>query len=160
MQFSRNLVMHFRATSVEGEERMKVSAVGSDLFYYASTLMNDDTDFYPPTRQLLSSLLEVLGHEFISTLPNQSHRLVTTAIRNPKLVGALAPHLNLASCSPQVLIQVYKEVVSVPKKNVDLAFVILTKVIVIVTEDSNLYLQLSLLIYLYPYPFSLISTVG
>lgn len=124
----RNLVVSYRRTSLDGEERLKVAAVGSELFYYAATFVNGDTDFYPPTRQLLSSLLDVLGREFISTLPNQCHRLVTTSIRNPKLVGSLAPHLTLATCSPPMIIDIYREVASIPRKNVDLAFVILTKV--------------------------------
>lgn len=110
-----------------GEERIKVASVGAELFYHAASLVNDDTDFYPPTRQLLSSFLDVLGREFISTLPNQSYRLVINAKSNPNLVSAFAPHLNLAACQSSMLIDIYKEVSTMPKRNVDMTFVILSK---------------------------------
>ncbi len=125
---NRNLVIHYRRANLDGDERAKVSIVGSELFYYAATHITVDSDFYPPTRQLLSSLLEVLGREFISTLPNQCHRLVMTSIKNPKLVGSLAPHLSLSLCQPSMIIDIYREVSSIPQTNVDLSFVILSKV--------------------------------
>jgi len=105
-----------------------IRAVGEDLFYQAAALLNDQNDFYPPTKQLFSSLLEVLGNEFIASNPSQSKQLVSTCIRSPKLIGSLAPHLNLANCAPPVLIEIYNDVLNIPRRDIDLQFVILTKV--------------------------------
>lgn len=121
-------MIQYRQSPDRSENRHKVSQVGHELFYQAASLVNDETEFYPPTRQLISSLLEVLGREFISIQPNQCRRLVTTCIQNSKLIGSLAPHLNLATCPPSTLIEIYQDVINIPKKDIDLAFVMLTKV--------------------------------
>ncbi len=90
--------------------------------------VSEDTNFYPPTRQLFSSFIEVLGQEFIGNIPAQCKRLVHTCIRNPHLVGVLAPHISLAAATTDTLLGIYKDVVNIPKRDGDLAFVILTKV--------------------------------
>jgi hypothetical protein len=126
--FSRNLVIHSRQTAKESEDYNRIQSVGEELFYQATSLLNDESEFYPPTRQLFSSLLEVLGSEFIAVKPSQCRRLVTTCIRSPRLIGSLAPHLNLATCSPPILIDIYKDIANIPRRDIDLEFVILTKV--------------------------------
>ena len=40
---------------------MAVTEAGIALFYHVTTFMNDETKFYPPTRQFFSSCIEILG---------------------------------------------------------------------------------------------------
>ena len=90
--------------------------------------MNDECNFYPPTRQLFSSFVEILGAEFIANDPEQYKKLVDTCIKNPAVVGALAPHINLVNANPRSLIEIYDNVANISRRDADLAFVILTKV--------------------------------
>jgi hypothetical protein len=40
---------------------LKLHDVGVTLFYHVITLYNDDTAFYPPSKQLLTTCIETLG---------------------------------------------------------------------------------------------------
>jgi len=110
------------------EELGKVERIGTELFYLLVNGVNEDTNFYPPTRQLFSSFLEVLGHAFIESDPTQSQRLVSMCINRPQLVGTLTPHMKLLATSADMLIRIYEDVINIPDRNGDLAFVILSKV--------------------------------
>ena len=44
-----------------GATRSAAIEVGTALFYHLTTFMNDETKFYPPTRQFFSSCIEILG---------------------------------------------------------------------------------------------------
>lgn len=116
--------MNFRSFS----DQSRPGLVGAELFYKLVELITDETNFYPPTRQLFTSSAEVLGREFISPDSSQYKRLVNTCIETPQLIGVLAPNINLGLCPPSALIDIYKDVTNIPKKDADLAFVILTKV--------------------------------
>lgn len=123
------LVVNFRTLPENHPDHARTSAVGAELFYQLVELINDETNFYPPTRQLFTSSAEVLGREFISPDASQYKRLVNICTVKPHLIGVLAPNINLAMCSTSNLIEIYKDVTNIPKKDADLAFVILTKVI-------------------------------
>lgn len=93
--------------------------------------MNEECNFYPPTRQLFSSFIEVLGGEFIASDEKQYMTLVNICIRNSHfshVVGAVAPHINLVNCTSKQLIDIYENVASIAKREPDMAFVILSKV--------------------------------
>jgi len=40
---------------------LKLHDVGITLFYHIITLYNDETAFYPPSKQLLTTCIETLG---------------------------------------------------------------------------------------------------
>lgn len=131
--------MNYRSLPDHHPDSAKTCAVGAELFYHLVDLVNDETNFYPPTRQLLTSSAEVLGSEFIGPDSSQYKRLVNLCIMKPHLVGILAPNINLAMCSTSSLIEIYKDVTNIPKKDADLAFVILTKVIDLCFNSSSSY---------------------
>ena len=117
-----------RKLARDNKDMQSVAEVGSALFYFIVTQVNEDTNFYPPTRQLYSSFLEIIGFEFIGGRPTESRRLVTTCVQNSGTAGLLAPHINLANCDSTTLIDIYKEIVAIPKSEGDLIFVLLSKV--------------------------------
>ena len=124
----RNLIIVKRGIAPKSNEYAKVQETGTELFYFIVNQVKEETNFYPPTRQLFSSFIEILGQEFIGNVPAQCKRLVQTCIRNTHLSGVLAPHINLLTTNTETLISIYEDVVNIPKRDGDLAFVILTKV--------------------------------
>lgn len=124
----RTLIVNFRNLPENHPDQMKTGSVGAELFYQLVELINEEANYYPPTRQLFTSSAEVLGREFISPHSSQYRKLVSKCIAKPSVVGVIAPNINLALCSTSILIEIYKDVTNIPKKDADLAFVILTKV--------------------------------
>ncbi|CAG7722933.1 unnamed protein product [Allacma fusca] len=125
--FITNLVLCHRSQDAQRNEQLKVFKVGKELFYHILSLMNDECNFYPPTRQLFSSFVEILGAQFVANDPFQYKKLVSICIRNPQVVGAVAPHINLVNSDAKSLIDIYETVANICKRNPDLAFVILSK---------------------------------
>lgn len=124
----RNLVLSYRSSSKENNDAGTILSVGSELFYFVIQQITEETNYYPPTRQLFSSFLEILGFEFIANRPAESKRIVSTCIQNPSVVGLLAPHINLVNCEIKSLIDIYQDIINVQKSESDLAFVLLSKV--------------------------------
>jgi len=124
----RNLINLYRTAADGTDAKFKLKELGTELFYQMIHLVDDNTEFYPPTRQLFSSFAEVLGLEFISANSEESIRLVSLCATNPKVIGAVAPNINLKNVSPENLLVIYKDITEFPKTHKDLAFVILTKV--------------------------------
>ncbi|ODM91613.1 Ectopic P granules protein 5 [Orchesella cincta] len=121
------LIVSFRSFPENHPDYTRTCSVGAELFYHLIEQIKDETNFYPPTRQLFTSSAEVLGREFISPDSSQYKRLVNSCVVKPHLIGVLAPNINLGLCSTTSLIEIYKDVTNIPKKDADLAFVILTK---------------------------------
>ncbi|CAH1788011.1 unnamed protein product [Owenia fusiformis] len=107
--------------------RLAAIEVGTSLFYHMSSLINDDTKQYPPTRQFFSSCIEVLGQEFIRNNPEQSQPLLQAMLKTPSLAGFLSPNFCPNMC-PQLFVTMYEDTIHVSSnQGVDLAFMLLTK---------------------------------
>jgi hypothetical protein len=57
---------------------VKLHDVGVTLFYHIITLYNDDSAFYPPSKQLLTTCIETLGQ--VSTV--KSYFSVPTSVKS------------------------------------------------------------------------------
>jgi hypothetical protein len=49
---------------------MKLHDVGVTLFYHIITLYNDESAFYPPSKQLLTTCIETLGQVSTAVFPH------------------------------------------------------------------------------------------
>ncbi|PNF33683.1 hypothetical protein B7P43_G12333, partial [Cryptotermes secundus] len=106
----------------------KLHDVGVTLFYHIITLYNDESAFYPPSKQLLTTCIETLGQVFVCGDEGQCMRLLGTVIQQPHLGGVLGPHFTPAVASTPTFLQMYKTVVeTVYQQPAELSFVLLSK---------------------------------
>ncbi|XP_069674865.1 ectopic P granules protein 5 homolog isoform X3 [Periplaneta americana] len=107
---------------------LKLHDVGVTLFYHMITLYNDESAFYPPSKQLLTTCIETLGQVFVCGDESQCMRLLGTIIQQPHLGGVLGPHFTPAVASTPTFLQMYKTVVEIVyQQPAELCFVLLSK---------------------------------
>ncbi|XP_064604344.1 ectopic P granules protein 5 homolog [Liolophura sinensis] len=114
-------------TCTDQQRVTNLQHIASTLFYHMASMINDETNFYPPTRQFFSSCIEVLGQEFIRYNHDQVYTLLEFALSNPTLAGLLSPHF-LPNHSPQYFVNMYEQVSKVPlDQQHEMAFTFLSK---------------------------------
>ncbi|PAA70840.1 hypothetical protein BOX15_Mlig010112g1 [Macrostomum lignano] len=100
---------------------------GVALFYHLTGLVSELTKFYPPTRQLLTGLIECLGQTFIRRWPGQAQPLLEAVLQTPSLVELLAPNFDPLS-SGDLFVQMYTRIVPVLKDyGIEVLFALLSK---------------------------------
>lgn len=132
----------------------KVQDSGVKLFYYLVELYSEEAALCPPTKQLITTCIEKLGQVkcfvkicnliklpnyifylyhlklFISGEESQGSELLEAIIERPNLGGLLGPHFTPVAGGASSFLQMYQTVVELSTgSNVDLCFVLLSKVI-------------------------------
>ncbi|XP_046571414.1 LOW QUALITY PROTEIN: ectopic P granules protein 5 homolog [Haliotis rubra] len=101
--------------------------IANTLFYHLATMINEDTNFYLPTKQFFSSCLEILGQEFLSRDPSQTQLLLQFCLDNPNLSCHVSQHF-IPNNSPETYVLMYEQLIHIlQQKNMDLVFALLTK---------------------------------
>ncbi|XP_065333691.1 ectopic P granules protein 5 homolog [Cloeon dipterum] len=98
---------------------------GVAVFYYLVARYTEETSFYPPTKQLLSSCLEQLGQVFISRSESECEKLLNKILSAPHLTGLLSPHFSPHLAPTPTFLSMYAKVVGA--SNPDMCFAILSK---------------------------------
>lgn len=110
------------------ESAAKLRDVGVNLFYHMCGLLDSDTELYPPTRQFLTSCVEILGQELVRKNGDQCDHLLRLILSCPRLVGILAPHFCPNMADIEIFLELYGRVTRIHRENgTDLAFVVLSK---------------------------------
>uniref|UniRef100_A0A8C7C7D7 Ectopic P-granules autophagy protein 5 homolog (C. elegans) n=1 Tax=Oncorhynchus kisutch TaxID=8019 RepID=A0A8C7C7D7_ONCKI len=105
-----------------------VQSVGVAAFYKVVSFVCEDTLRHPPTRQYLSSCVEILGQVFIQGNQAECGRVLSTILEQRRLCPLLSPFFT-PNAAPNQLVSLYKEVVtSLHPDSADVIFMLLTKV--------------------------------
>ncbi|KAI5613067.1 ectopic P granules protein 5-like isoform X2, partial [Silurus asotus] len=101
--------------------------VGIAAFYQIVSLICEDTQRHPPTRQFFTSCVEILGQVFIRDSQAECKRMLKTILQNRRLCNLLSPYFT-PNASPSELVVQYKEVVAaLHADSGDVIFMLLTK---------------------------------
>lgn len=120
------LVKLFR-TCTDDVKVSKFNDIACTLFYQLAESINDDIQFYPPTRQFYSSCIDLLGREFVQNDPSQTENVLEFSLDSPRLAGLISSHF-IPLNSPRVYVTMYEKLVQILKRdNPDLVFVLLSK---------------------------------
>ncbi|KAG7318270.1 hypothetical protein KOW79_018025 [Hemibagrus wyckioides] len=101
--------------------------VGITAFYQIVSLICEDTQRHPPTRQFFTSCVEILGQVFIRDSRVECKRMLKTILQNRRLCNLLSPYFT-PNASPSELVVLYEEVVTaLHADSGDVIFMLLTK---------------------------------
>ncbi|XP_051954087.1 ectopic P granules protein 5 homolog [Xyrauchen texanus] len=101
--------------------------VGIAAFYQIVSFVCEDTQRHPPTRQFLTSCIEILGQVFIRDVQSECKHMLKTILLNRHLCNLLSPYFT-PNASPAELVSLYEEVVNtLHTDSGDVIFMLLTK---------------------------------
>ncbi|XP_034026058.1 ectopic P granules protein 5 homolog [Thalassophryne amazonica] len=104
-----------------------VQHVGVSAFYKVVSFVGEDTLRHPPTRQYLSSCVEMLGQVFIQNNPEECVRVLKTILEQ-RLLCPLISSFFTPNAAPSQLVFLYQDVVSsLHTDSADVVFMLLTK---------------------------------
>nr|CAD7569208.1 unnamed protein product [Timema californicum] len=125
------LEAEFEVNKAQGNAHIsaKLQDLGVTLFYYMISLYNEESAFYPATKQLLTTCIERVGQVFVSGDESQCLRLLATITQQPRLAGVLGPHFTPAATGTVTFLQCYAMVVDIvdQQTSAELCFVLLSK---------------------------------
>ncbi|XP_040011126.1 ectopic P granules protein 5 homolog [Xiphias gladius] len=104
-----------------------VQHVGVSAFYQVVSFVCEDTLRHPPTRQYLSSCVEILGQVFIQGNAEECGRVLKTILEQRRLCPLISPFFT-PNAAPNQLVCLYQDVVtSLHLDSADVIFMLLTK---------------------------------
>lgn len=104
-----------------------VQHVGVAAFYQVVSFVCEDTLRHPPTRQYLSSCVEILGQVFIQGNVEECGRVLKTILEQRRLCPLISPFFT-PNAAPNQLVFLYQDVVtSLHLDSADVIFMLLTK---------------------------------
>ncbi|KAF7660149.1 hypothetical protein LDENG_00286760 [Lucifuga dentata] len=104
-----------------------VQNVGVSAFYQVVSFVCEDTLRHPPTRQYLSSCVEILGQVFIQGNAEECGRVLKTILEQRRLCPLISPFFT-PNAAPNQLVFLYQDVVaSLHLDSSDVIFMLLTK---------------------------------
>lgn len=107
---------------------MLVLISGRKLFYHIVQLTSDETNFYPPAKQLITSCAEVLGQEFICGHADCQESLVAQVLEwDGHFGGLLAPHFTPAVTPVHTYLTLYSSLSPHALISPDHTFMLLSK---------------------------------
>ncbi|XP_055999889.1 ectopic P granules protein 5 homolog isoform X2 [Ostrea edulis] len=101
--------------------------IACTLFFLLAEMINDDIEFYPPTRQFYTCCIDLLGKEFIEKDPSQTEIVLQFSLNSPAMSGLMSPHF-VPINNPHTYVTMYERLVQIlQQQNPDLVFMLLTK---------------------------------
>ncbi|XP_002410692.3 ectopic P granules protein 5 homolog [Ixodes scapularis] len=105
-----------------------LQALGSEIFFELVRTLNKETTDYFPARQFLTSCLDMLGQEFVSGHEDQCLPVLKVILKDPSLVGHVAPFFAPAAVNNEQFVLMYHTVTScIAPAFYNAVFVLLTK---------------------------------
>lgn len=110
------------------DSRMMLQTLGSDIFFELVKTLNKETTEYVPARQFLTLCLDMLGQEFVSGKDDQCLPVLKVILKDPSLVGHVAPFFMPATVNNEQFALMYSTVTScIAPAFYNAVFVLLTK---------------------------------
>uniref|UniRef100_A0A3P9IPT2 Ectopic P-granules autophagy protein 5 homolog (C. elegans) n=1 Tax=Oryzias latipes TaxID=8090 RepID=A0A3P9IPT2_ORYLA len=120
--FITSLVNTYKA-----EKSLALQQVGVTAFYQVVSFVCEDTLRHPPTRQYLSSCVEILGQVFIQGNAKECSRVLKAILEQRRLCPLISPFFT-PNAAPNQLVSLYQDVVtSLHLDCADVIFMLLTK---------------------------------
>ncbi|XP_069565474.1 ectopic P granules protein 5 homolog [Brachyistius frenatus] len=111
----------------QAQKSPAVQQVGVSAFYKVVSFVCEDTLRHPPTRQYLSSCVEILGQVFIQGNAEECGRVLKTILEQRRLCPLISPFFT-PNAAPNQLVFLYQDVVtSLHLDSADVIFMLLTK---------------------------------
>ncbi|XP_057687965.1 ectopic P granules protein 5 homolog [Corythoichthys intestinalis] len=111
----------------KSQKSPSVHHVGVSAFYQVVSFVCEDTLRHPPTRQYLSSCVEILGQVFIQGNPEECNRVLKTILEQRRLCPLISPFFT-PNAAPGQMVSLYQDVVaSLHLDSADVIFMLLTK---------------------------------
>uniref|UniRef100_A0A3B5ANU0 Ectopic P-granules autophagy protein 5 homolog n=1 Tax=Stegastes partitus TaxID=144197 RepID=A0A3B5ANU0_9TELE len=111
----------------KAQKSLAVQQVGVSAFYTVVSFVCEDTLRHPPTRQYLSSCVEILGQVFIQGNAEECGRVLKTILEQRRLCPLISPFFT-PNAAPSQLVFLYQDVVtSLHLDSADVVFMLLTK---------------------------------
>ncbi|XP_019722467.1 ectopic P granules protein 5 homolog [Hippocampus comes] len=111
----------------KSQKSPSVLQVGVSAFYQVVSYVCEDTLRHPPTRQYLSSCVEILGQVFIQGNAEECSRVLKTILEQRRLCPLISPFFT-PNAAPAKLVFLYQDVVtSLHFDSADVIFMLLTK---------------------------------
>uniref|UniRef100_A0A672I9K1 Ectopic P-granules autophagy protein 5 homolog (C. elegans) n=1 Tax=Salarias fasciatus TaxID=181472 RepID=A0A672I9K1_SALFA len=111
----------------KAEKSLAVQQVGVSAFYQVVSFVCEDTLRHPPTRQYLSSCVEILGQVFIQGNAEECGRVLEAILEQRHLCPLISPFFT-PNAAPNQLVFLYQDVVtSLHLDSADVVFMLLTK---------------------------------
>ncbi|KAM9858500.1 ectopic P granules protein 5 homolog [Aulostomus maculatus] len=111
----------------KAQKSPSVQHVGVFAFYQVVSFVCEDTLRHPPTRQYLSSCVEILGQVFIQGNADECGRVLKTILEQRRLCPLISPFFT-PNAAPSQLVFLYQDVVtSLHLDSADVVFMLLTK---------------------------------
>uniref|UniRef100_A0A3P9IPL1 Ectopic P-granules autophagy protein 5 homolog (C. elegans) n=1 Tax=Oryzias latipes TaxID=8090 RepID=A0A3P9IPL1_ORYLA len=111
----------------KAEKSLALQQVGVTAFYQVVSFVCEDTLRHPPTRQYLSSCVEILGQVFIQGNAKECSRVLKAILEQRRLCPLISPFFT-PNAAPNQLVSLYQDVVtSLHLDCADVIFMLLTK---------------------------------
>ncbi|XP_024131104.1 ectopic P granules protein 5 homolog isoform X4 [Oryzias melastigma] len=111
----------------KAEKSLALQQVGVTAFYQVVSFVCEDTLRHPPTRQYLSSCVEILGQVFIQGNAEECSRVLKAILEQRRLCPLISPFFT-PNAAPNQLVSLYQDVVtSLHLDSADVIFMLLTK---------------------------------
>uniref|UniRef100_A0AAQ6APL3 Ectopic P-granules autophagy protein 5 homolog n=1 Tax=Amphiprion ocellaris TaxID=80972 RepID=A0AAQ6APL3_AMPOC len=111
----------------KAQKSLAVQQVGVSAFYTVVSFVCEDTLRHPPTRQYLSSCVEILGQVFIQGNAEECGHVLKTILEQRRLCPLISPFFT-PNAAPNQLVFLYQDVVtSLHLDSADVIFMLLTK---------------------------------
>ncbi|KAM9393292.1 ectopic P granules protein 5 homolog [Pholidichthys leucotaenia] len=111
----------------KAQKSLSVQQVGVSSFYKLVSFVCEDTLRHPPTRQYLSSCVEILGQVFIQGNADECGRVLKTILEQRRLCPLISPFFT-PNAAPSQIVFLYQDVVtSLHPDSADVIFMLLTK---------------------------------
>ncbi|CAN9513284.1 unnamed protein product [Ophioblennius macclurei] len=111
----------------KAEKSLAVQQVGVSAFYQVVSFVCEDTLRHPPTRQYLSSCVEILGQVFIQGNAEECGHVLEAILEQRHLCPLISPFFT-PNAAPNQLVFLYQDVVtSLHLDSADVVFMLLTK---------------------------------
>ncbi|CAN7996188.1 unnamed protein product [Ixodes hexagonus] len=120
------LVQTHRSDATDTKKMLQ--ALGSEIFFELVRTLNKETTEYFPARQFLTLCLDMLGQEFVSGHEDQCLPVLKVILKDPSLVGHVAPFFAPATVNNEQFVLMYSTVTScIAPAFYNAVFVLLTK---------------------------------
>ncbi|KAB7501946.1 Ectopic P granules protein 5-like protein, partial [Armadillidium nasatum] len=122
------VVSWHKSFSVDNDERMSLVLYGRELFYHFVKLTSEDTNAYPPAKQLITSCADALGQEFLHGHKDCQDTLIMQVLKSTPQFGVLlSPHFTPMVTPVETYLSNYSSLGSNISSHPDLCFMLLSK---------------------------------
>uniref|UniRef100_A0A1Y1N595 Ectopic P granules protein 5 homolog n=2 Tax=Photinus pyralis TaxID=7054 RepID=A0A1Y1N595_PHOPY len=101
--------------------------MGVEFFYHILTLVNDEVNYFPPTKNAFMTFIEKLGHRYITGVEYETPRLLNKILEEPNLVPLLAPHFSPINIGTTNFLHMYSTICADAGQRFDIIFPLLSK---------------------------------